>query len=116
MGKHIFHNDQTNRNIHFNKNILNDINYRSFETIGCKTALITNFDQQYIDLGFVDKYNCILYNNTQEMMLKLKYYLDNMDELESISLNGFELSKNHTFLNRAEQIVNEKFVLHPGTL
>ena len=60
--------------IHFNINLANDINYRSFETIGCGTVLLTNRNSQYEELGFEDKVNCLMYGNMEELEEKIKTY------------------------------------------
>jgi len=93
--------------IHFNMNISNDINYRNFETIGCKTLLFTNFNHQYEKLGFKDMINCVFYNNKNEIIDKIKYLLNNPNILNQIAIKGYELSFNHTYDKRAERILKE---------
>lgn len=92
--------------IHFNKNIANDINYRSFETIGCKIPLITNYNYQYKILGFNDMENCCMYNNRDELEAKIITLLTNPRLCESIAERGYTLSQNHTFNKRAIQLIN----------
>ena len=36
--------------IHFNRNHSKDINYRTFETLGCQTVLVTNNTDRLKDL------------------------------------------------------------------
>jgi len=91
--------------IHFNINLANDINYRSFETIGCNTVLMTNHNPQYEKLGFIDGENCLIYKSVADMEHKILKYKDNLDKLKTISQNGYELSKKHTFFERARQII-----------
>jgi hypothetical protein len=91
--------------IHWNRNISNDINYRSFETIGCGTVICTNANKQYSDLGFVDGENCILYTDTRDMITKLKFYEKNLDKLDEIAARGMELAKSHTYFERAKTLV-----------
>lgn len=90
--------------INFNINLANDINYRSFETIGCGTVLITNYNPQYEKLGFIDEHNCLMYKTMQELEGKLEKYIQKYDKLENIIVNGTELAKEHTFLKRAEEL------------
>jgi hypothetical protein len=47
--------------IHWNMNISFDVNYRNFETMALGTCLLTNFNEQYKDLGFVHGDNCLIY-------------------------------------------------------
>jgi len=91
--------------IHFNMNISNDINYRSFETIGCKIPLVTNFNPQYEELGFKDEVNCLIYKNPQEAIDKIKKGLTNESFLNTIAENGYELSKKHTYNKRASHLI-----------
>ena len=84
----------------FNLNIANDINYRSFETIGCGTVLLTNYNPQYLELGFKDNINCLLYKDTTELVEKIQYVKNN--DLSDISNNGYELSKNHSYRERVK--------------
>jgi hypothetical protein len=90
--------------LHFNFNVMDDINYRSFETLGCKIPLITNYNYQYDKLGFKDNINCIFYRNRDELIEKINYYKDNKLLLESISEKGYNLSTNHTYRNRIKHL------------
>ena len=91
--------------IHFNINLANDINYRSFETIGCGTVLLTNYNPQYEKLGFVDEHNCLIYKNFDGLGTKLNKYFKNYDKLKEISRNALDLSKKHTYDIRAKQLI-----------
>jgi len=96
--------------IHFNVNYNFDINYRSFETIGCKIPLVTNYDAQYNDLGFKDGTNCMMYKNTNELVSKIKFALENKEYLNEMSEQGFLLSEEHTYIKRMkylEHIIKE---------
>jgi glycosyltransferase involved in cell wall biosynthesis len=93
--------------VHWNANISFDINYRNFETMGCKTALLTSQHSGYEQLGFKDCVNCVIYNNMHEMIEKAKILIKNEDLLKSIANAGYDLaSKNHTYKNRAKQILD----------
>jgi spore maturation protein CgeB len=91
--------------IHFNANVFNDINYRSFETIGCNIPLVTNYNPQYLELGFKDGENCMLYKNPFELGSKIQFLLDNPEKRQEISQKGYELSKNHTYNKRGELLL-----------
>lgn len=92
--------------IHFNKNISNDINYRSFETIGCETLLLTNHNTQYSRLGFEDMKNCVLYSSYLEMIEKLDFLKQNPNKIKHISKKGKELSTKHTYDKRVEKLLS----------
>jgi hypothetical protein len=91
--------------IHWNKNISNDINYRSFETIGCGIPLVTNYNYQYEELGFVDGFNVMLYRNMDEMVRKIQSLLSDEHLMMSMANNGLELSKKHTYTERVKKIL-----------
>ena len=91
--------------IHWNKNVSNDINYRSFETIGCGIPLITNYNYQYDLLGFNHGVNVMMYKNEQEMIDSINILLNNDTLRKSIGEGGLELSKNHTYDKRVLMIL-----------
>jgi hypothetical protein len=91
--------------IHFNCNISNDINYRSFETIGCGTLLLTNYNAQYETLGFKDFGNCVFFYTIEEAIEKFKHLNDHPTETESIARAGYDLSKLHTYTQRLKEVI-----------
>lgn len=92
--------------VHFNCNISVDINYRNFETLGCGTCLLTNYNQHYNSLGMVDGKNCLTYKTTGEMIEKLKFALVNNAFRDIISNNGLVLAKEHTYKKRIEFLLS----------
>lgn len=91
--------------IHWNKNLSNDINYRNFETIGCGVPLVTNYNYQYDDLGFIHGENVIFYKNDSEMVSLIKNLLGDNEMINYISKNSLELSKKHTYFERTKLIL-----------
>lgn len=92
--------------IHWNRNLSNDINYRSFETIGCGIPLVTNYNYQYEELGFIDGENVMMYKDNNEMIFKINQLLSDDKLRESIGKSGLNLSKRHTYLQRCKQILD----------
>ena len=91
--------------IHFNRNLSDDINFRTFETLGCKTFLITNPTPGINELFEIDTH-LVVYKNNNELIEKIKYYLDNENERKLIENQGYKFVKeNHTYFQRAKQIV-----------
>jgi hypothetical protein len=88
--------------VHFNCNVGIDVNWRNLETIACGTALLTNYHPTYDRYGFIQGENCMFYASPEEMLSSAKYLLDNPDDRERIIKNGLELSKQHTYLERAK--------------
>lgn len=91
--------------IHWNRNLSNDINYRSFETIGCGIPLVTNYNYQYNLLGFEHLKNVVMYRNENEMFDLIDLLLSDDVLRNSIADNGYLLSKKHTYHKRCEQIL-----------
>jgi hypothetical protein len=92
--------------IHFNINLANDINYRSFETIGCETLLLTNYNPQYEKLGFIDGENCLMYRDVNDLCHKIEACQIDSEMVASISKAGYELAEQHTYDRRASQLVS----------
>ena len=92
--------------IHFNINLANDINYRSFETIACNTMLLTNYNPQYEKLGFKDGINCMMYKNINELCEKIEICQSDPELVKRISDAGYILAKQHTYDKRAEKIIS----------
>ena len=92
--------------IHLNCNISNDINYRTFETTGCGTFLITNYTPGLEKLFDIGK-EIVVYNDLNDLDNKVKYYLENEEEREKIAKSGYEKSKrDHTYYERAKTLVD----------
>ena len=96
--------------IHLNCNISNDINYRTFETTGCGTFLLTNYTPGLEKLFDIGK-EIVTYSSIQELSEKARYYLDNHEERIKIQNAGYTRAKNeHTYFHRAKkllEIINE---------
>ena len=92
-------------NIHFNKTLSNDINYRIFETMGCNTLILTNSTEN-INTFFKDMENIVIYNNEIELFEKLNVLSSDNDLIKKISNSGYELVKNnHTYDNRVDVLL-----------
>jgi len=92
--------------IHFNKNYSKDINYRTFETLGCRTLLMTNNTDRLKDLFTIGKH-LVVYNSFEDCCKKIRFLLINPKKLNEIADAGYKhVSKNHTYDNRAQRLVN----------
>ena len=91
--------------IHLNYNISNDINYRTFETCGCGTMLLTNYTpglEKLFDIGT----EIVVYTSIEDLDNKVKYYLENEDERKKIAKAGHERAKkDHTYFERAKKLI-----------
>jgi hypothetical protein len=92
--------------IHLNCNISDDINYRTFETTGCGTFLLTNYTSGLEKLFDIGK-EIVVYNNLADLDDKVKYYLENKEERELIAKAGYERSKkDHTYYQRSKTLID----------
>ena len=91
--------------IHFNRNISDDLNYRTFETLGCQTFLLTNHTPGLDELFEVGKH-LITYDGADDLIQKINYYLNNETERNEIAKNGYEhVVNNHTYFKRMRQFI-----------
>lgn len=98
--------------IHFNLNYNWDVNYRTFETCGLGTVLLTNNNMNTKDhdvLGFKHGINCLFWNSKdpESLFRVVNEYINKDDELEKIAIAGTDLvSKHHTYYNRIKEIID----------
>lgn len=92
--------------IHFNKNLSCDINYRTFETIGLGTCLLTNNNPHLKELGFIHNKNCLIYDDLCDIVPIVNECLRN-NTWKEIGLNGYELSKQHTYTKRIAKLLED---------
>ncbi len=94
-----------NYEIHWNRNISYDINYRTFETMGCKSLLITNITPG-IDAKFTIGEHLVVYNNFRECVELIKFYTTHDQERLKIARAGhIHAATNHTYDNRAKELL-----------
>ena len=92
--------------IHFNRNISNDINYRTFETTGCGTLLLTNYTPNLEQLFKINE-EIIVYDNIYDLDDKVQFLLNNEDYRKKIEYNGLLRSKSeHTYDKRCQTLLD----------
>jgi len=92
--------------IHFNRNISDDLNYRTFETLGCKTFLLTNETPGLSELFDIGNH-LVTYDSVSDLFEKIDYYLNNEYDRMVISQSGYDhVVKNHTFYERMKYFIN----------
>lgn len=98
--------------IHWNRNIGEDINLRTFETLACKTVLFTNHTEN-IDTLFSPGKDLVVYKDSTDFEKKFLYMIENPDEMHQMADNGYEhVIKNHTYIQRA--ITIKKIIENAG--
>lgn len=91
--------------IHFNKNISIDINYRTFETCGCKTLLLTNYTPNLEKLFKINE-EIVVWDNYDDLKYKVKSLLSDDSLRKSIEKRGYDrVIKDHTYDVRSYQLV-----------
>lgn len=90
--------------VHFNRNIGADINYRNFETIGAGAVLLVepNDLEGYNELGFYDGLNCVFYSEPESLVKMADYAIAHC---EPIAQAGLDLAKRHTYDARCQDLM-----------
>ena len=92
--------------IHWNHNIANDINYRTFETLGCATLLLTNYTPG-LDKLFTPGEHLVVYQDQKDLDEKIEYYLNHREKCGKIAREGYRhVTKHHTYVQRAKIILS----------
>lgn len=92
--------------IGFNKNIAQDINYRTFEVLACGACLLTEIDPDLAELGFKDGENCVLYRSEDEAVARAKEILAD-GSWSRIGQAGMELARKHTYVERIKYLLTK---------
>lgn len=91
--------------VHFNRNIADDLNYRTFETLGCKTVLFTNYTESLEKL-FIPGEHLIVYDTVEDFITKYNELISDSKRMNQIAEAGYKhVKENHTFVNRAKLFV-----------
>ncbi len=99
----VFSQSRINLNISL-KTILTGIPLRVIDVLGCGGFVLSNYQEElmeYLDVGR----ECVVYENTEDMFLKAKYYLEHEEERKQIALAGLErVKRDFTFKDRIEKM------------
>ncbi|MFA6989855.1 MAG: glycosyltransferase [Candidatus Gastranaerophilaceae bacterium] len=88
----------------FNNAIKNDLNMRVFEVMSTGSFLLTD-KAVGLEEMFVDKEDMVIYED-DNILKKIKYYLDNEEEREQIAKRGQQLVLNaHTYEHRCNELI-----------
>ena len=80
--------------IHFNRNHSIDVNYRTFETLGCRTFLLTNETPGLRELFRIGT-DLVTYRDEKDLLDKITHYLRHPEERETIARLGHEHARRH---------------------
>lgn len=88
------------------KSILTGIPLRSFEIMGSGGFLLSNYQEDYLELFQPDE-DFVYYTDYEELMEKTEYYLSHEKERKEIAENGYyRVKAEHTYKNRVDTIWN----------
>jgi hypothetical protein len=88
-----------------NENILDDINMRTFEAMGCKKALVTEWLPTLGEL-FQDKKHLMMYRNIEDAVAYTKELLADDNLRNAIAQAGYdEVISKHTYMHRVKTIL-----------
>jgi len=91
----------------FNRSVLNDVNMRVFEGLCSGSLLMTNaLDDNGQAEMFADGVHLATYRSPEDLVERVRYFLDHPDEREKIATAGrAEAVRAHTYRHRAERIL-----------
>ena len=93
----------------FNNSISNDVNAKFFEIMGSGSFMLTNYNQEIIDLfdkAVESDLRACMYITDEEIGEKIAYYLEHEDEREAIAKRLYDyVWSNQTWESRCKQIL-----------
>lgn len=88
------------------REIQNGIPVQAMDIMGCGGFLMTNFQNDYLQY-FEPGTDYIYYESTDDIVDKLKYYLQHEEERITVSRNAFQkIRQNHTFGQRLDEMAS----------
>ncbi len=100
----VFHNSKININITM-RAIESGLSLRIWDILGCGGFLLTNYQDEIFDY-FTPGKELVVYESTEDMIAKAKYYLDHEEERAEIARCGYETVKNmHTYRHRLAEMI-----------
>lgn len=101
---YVFKQAKINLNITL-RSIHNGIPLRAFDIMGAGGFLLTNFQADFLDF-FVPGEDFDYFENQQDLLNKIDYYLNHEEERKQIAQNGFnKIATQHTYVHRVAEIL-----------
>lgn len=102
---YVFMNSKINLNITL-KSIKTGIPLRIFDIMGCKGFLITNYQEELMHY-FEQGVDFVYYENYEDLLSKIEYYLIHEAERKEITENGFQkVNSEHTISGRIREMLD----------
>jgi hypothetical protein len=91
--------------MHWNRNLADDINYRTFETLGCRTLLLTNHTPG-LERLFDREQHLVVYCELEDLRARIRALLAEPARIERIAAAGHAHARaHHTYDVRARQLL-----------
>ncbi len=101
---YVFKQAKINLNITL-RSIHNGIPLRAFDIMGAGGFLLTNFQADLLDF-FIPGEDFDYFENKEDLLHKIEYYLSHEEERAQIASNGFaKIAAGHTYVHRAAEIL-----------
>lgn len=105
MAPYVFKSAKINLNITL-RSIKSGIPLRAFDILGAGGFLLTNYQADFDDC-YRNGEDYVVYENSDDMMDKIAYFLMHENERKEIALNGFQkTSEKNTYIHRVNTICN----------
>jgi len=82
------------------------VNMRQFEVPACGALLLQHENQDSARTGLVDRQNCLLFKNLNELDEQVEWAFSHTSEADEIRLNGIQYAQKNTFYHRGVQIAD----------
>ena len=103
---YVFLNSRINLNISL-RSIKTGIPLRAFDIMGCGGFLLSNYQQELLEYFNAD-IDFVYYNNYEDLVEKVEYYLSHEKERREIAENGsYKVLHEHTMVMRAKKIIKK---------
>jgi spore maturation protein CgeB len=89
-----------------NRSLRRDLNVRVFEAMAAGAMLITNRDADGLNELFQENIHLVCYESNDELISKIRYYLEHDEERREIARKGHEeVMAKHTYQVRTREIL-----------
>ncbi len=100
----VFKHSRINLNITL-RSIQTGIPLRAFDIMGAGGFLLSNYQEDFLDY-FIPGEDFVYFEDENDMLLKIEYYLNHDKERKEIACNGYQkVKKSHTYDARAEYML-----------
>ncbi len=100
----VFRKSRINLNISL-RSIKSGIPLRAFDVMGSEGFLISNYQADFMDY-FVPGEDFVYYENREDLLDKIDYYLDHEEERRIIAKNGHDkIAAEHTYRHRVREML-----------